>query len=388
MFVIDALGKSIRSLVKKSFTELGFKERSNLQEWIAGNSECLGEKLLIIQKEFSGFSDTNERLDLLALDKSGNLVIIENKLDDSGRDVTWQAMKYAAYCSTLKNDQIEEIFQAYLNAQGSDKVAIQVLEEFFDETPYHDLNINKGTHQRIILIAANFRKEVTSTVLWLLTFKIRLQCFKVTPYEFNGQHFLTLDQIIPTKDAQDYIISMATKVQDEMSTEVEVKTRHQIRLKFWAQFLKAVKGKSNLFQNSNPVKDHWLVAGGTGITYVSYQLVVTKSDAAVQLNIGRSSQVENKTLFDALHCHKDEIEATFGGDLTWERMEDKKSSRVSLYEPGLNYFNEEEWPAIIKFLVENLNKLELALKPFFGEIKITLQNSIKDILDPVEEEQL
>jgi len=388
MFVIDALGKSIRSLVKKSFTELGFKERSNLQEWIAGNSECLGEKLLIIQKEFSGFSDTNERLDLLALDKSGNLVIIENKLDDSGRDVTWQAMKYAAYCSTLKNDQIEEIFQAYLNAQGSDKVAIQVLEEFFDETPYHDLNINKGTHQRIILIAANFRKEVTSTVLWLLTFKIRLQCFKVTPYEFNGQHFLTLDQIIPTKDAQDYIISMATKVQDEMSTEVEVKTRHQIRLKFWAQFLKAVKGKSNLFQNSNPVKDHWLAAGGTGITYVSYQLVVTKSDAAVQLNIGRSSQVENKTLFDALHCHKDEIEATFGGDLTWERMEDKKSSRVSLYEPGLNYFNEEEWPAIIKFLVENLNKLELALKPFFGEIKITLQNSIKDILDPVEEEQL
>jgi hypothetical protein len=44
--------------------------------------------MLIIQKEFCGFNDTNERLDLLALDKWGNLVIIENKLDDSGRDVT------------------------------------------------------------------------------------------------------------------------------------------------------------------------------------------------------------------------------------------------------------------------------------------------------------
>jgi hypothetical protein len=29
----------------------------------------LGEELLIIQKEFDGFEDTNERLDLLALDK-------------------------------------------------------------------------------------------------------------------------------------------------------------------------------------------------------------------------------------------------------------------------------------------------------------------------------
>lgn len=51
----------------------------------------LGEELLIIQKEFAGFSDTHERLDLLALDKQGSLVIIENKLDDTGRHVTWQA---------------------------------------------------------------------------------------------------------------------------------------------------------------------------------------------------------------------------------------------------------------------------------------------------------
>ena len=47
--------------------------------------EALGENLLIIQKEFDDFEDTRERLDLLALDKKGRLVVIENKLDDSGR---------------------------------------------------------------------------------------------------------------------------------------------------------------------------------------------------------------------------------------------------------------------------------------------------------------
>ena len=55
-----------------------------MQEWISDNSYILGEKLLIIQKEFDGFSDTNERLDLLAMDENGKLVVIENKLDDSG----------------------------------------------------------------------------------------------------------------------------------------------------------------------------------------------------------------------------------------------------------------------------------------------------------------
>lgn len=45
-------------------------------------------------KRFSdlGFDDTRERLDLLAIDKVGNLVIIENKLDDSGRDVVRQSL--------------------------------------------------------------------------------------------------------------------------------------------------------------------------------------------------------------------------------------------------------------------------------------------------------
>ena len=71
--------------------------------------DALGEELLIIQKEFAGFDDTRERLDLLALDKRGQLVIIENKLDDSGRDVVWQAVKYAAYCSNLTKTQIIDI---------------------------------------------------------------------------------------------------------------------------------------------------------------------------------------------------------------------------------------------------------------------------------------
>ena len=78
MYLIDREKNRISRLEEKTFSELKFKEREHLQEWIANNPSSLGEELLIIQKEFSGFGETNERLDLLALDKVGNLVIIEN----------------------------------------------------------------------------------------------------------------------------------------------------------------------------------------------------------------------------------------------------------------------------------------------------------------------
>jgi RecB family endonuclease NucS len=96
MFRIDHATNRITKLKAVSFTELGFTERNHLQEWLANQADALGEELLIVQKEFDGFDDTRERLDLLAIDKQGGIVIIENKLDDSGRDVVWQGLKYAS----------------------------------------------------------------------------------------------------------------------------------------------------------------------------------------------------------------------------------------------------------------------------------------------------
>jgi hypothetical protein len=385
MFVIDKPTNSIQALNRKTFAELGFKERAHLQEWIAGNPDALGEKLLIIQKEFSDFSDTNERLDLLALDKKGNLVIIENKLDDSGRDVTWQALKYASYCSTLTKEEIRNIFQSYLDATATGKNAIDILKEFFDDADYGDIVVNQRMTQRIILVAANFRKEVTSTVLWLMNFKVQLQCFKATPYELKGQYFLTLDQIIPTKDAQDYVISMANKAQEERITNDELSTRQAIRLKFWAEFLKCIKGKSNIYQNSSPTRDYTLYAGGTGITYVSYNVVIGGSSSNVSLNFGRASAEENKLLFDTLYKYHTEVDAKFGEPLVWERNDDLKKSGVSFYKQGQSYFNEDDWAEIVDFLIEHINRLEKAVSPYFSELKLALKQAGKDNIDSNDE---
>ena len=155
MFIIDRVKNEANSLERKTFSELNFKERKNLQEWIDKNPKILGEDLLIIQKEFDGFSDTNERLDLLALDRNGNLVIIENKLDDSGKDVTWQALKYVSYASSLSKNDINGIYQKYLDTYKHHENASENLSNYFN-TDYSELQLNEGD-QRIILVSAAFR---------------------------------------------------------------------------------------------------------------------------------------------------------------------------------------------------------------------------------------
>ena len=105
MYKVDTPTNSLHSLQEVSFSSLGFTERGNLQEWLAQNPQALtrdnDDELLIIQKEFAGFDDTKERLDLLAIDKKGNLVIIEKRSNMPGIAPTCVKSKFCRSSSFI-----------------------------------------------------------------------------------------------------------------------------------------------------------------------------------------------------------------------------------------------------------------------------------------------
>lgn len=372
MFTINRQDNRIKPVKAKSFNELGFSERKHLQEWLAHQPNALGaEELLIIQKEFAGFDETRERLDLLALDKDGNLVIIENKLDDSGRDVVWQAVKYASYCASLSKAQIVEIFQQYLDqyepvAADADSPATPTnaasrICDFLNAPDLDEVKLNLGNSQRLILVAANFRKEVTSTALWLLGQGINIQCFKVTPYALGEQLLINIDQIIPTPEVKELMIGISAKEAEEKSTEVVLKNRHNVRREYWEQALEVFqKSPCKLYNNISPSKDHWLSAG-SGVSGCPYNLIFLQKEIRVELSISRSHTEENKFIFDFLYQLKQEIEQRFGQPLHWMRLNDKKMSRVQFGAEADGY-NQETWPQSIAWHIEHMSKLNAAFK--------------------------
>ncbi len=371
MFTVNHQTNRISPVRTKKFSELGFTERKHLQEWLAHEASALGEELLIIQKEFDGFDDTRERLDLLALDKDGNLVIIENKLDDSGRDVVWQALKYASYCASLTKAQIVEIYQQYLDRYEPVTGEVDLLNapasasaricEFLDAPDLDELKLNLGNSQRIMLVAANFRKEVTSTALWLLGQGISIACFKITPYSLGEQLLINIDQIIPTPEAKELMIGINAKEAEEKTTEVVLKNRHTVRRDYWERALEAFqKSSCQLYNNISPSKDHWLSAG-SGLSGCPYNLIFLQKELRVELWISRGVTEENKYLFDLLSQSKQDIEHTFGAELEWMRLDEKKSCRIQ-FSTKADGFNKETWPQAVAWHLEQMTKLEKALK--------------------------
>ena len=262
MFRIHHASNRIVKIKAVSFSELGFTERHHLQEWLANQADALGEELLIIQKEFDGFDDTRERLDLLAIDKAGNLVVIENKLDDSGRDVVWQALKYASYCSTLSKSQIADVFQRHLDKSQPGHDAKVLICDFLGQEDFAEVVLNPGNDQRLIMVAAQFRKEVTSTVLWLLKHRVFVKCFRATPFKDGNDLFLTVEQVIPLPEAEELMIGISEKENEEQSSERGQATRHLLRTDFWHATIEALsRANVALYANVSTSRDHWVNAG-------------------------------------------------------------------------------------------------------------------------------
>ncbi|MBZ5793901.1 DUF4268 domain-containing protein [Burkholderia contaminans] len=351
-----------------------------MQEWLANQPDALEEELLIIQKEFDGFDDTRERLDLLAIDKSGNLVVIENKVDDSGRDVVWQALKYASYCSTLSKTQVAEIFQRYLDKHGPGRDAQALICDFLDEEDFAEVVLNPGNDQRLILVAANFRKEVTSTVLWLLKHRVFVKCFRATLFKHGEDVFLTLEQVIPLPEAEELMIGISEKEDEEQSAERGQADRHQLRTEFWHLALQALRRANvDAYANISPKKDHWL-SGSYGVTGIHYSMVFNRDEARVEFALDTPSQAVNKALFDHLHANREHFDARYGAQLNWRRMNDKKVSLIE-YAKSFDGHNREFWPQIVDWLVEHVKRMIRTFEEQKSDLRaVVKQVALKDAL--------
>lgn len=381
LYIVDTANKKLKPLDGTRLSEQQLTERYDLQEWLVSHPEALGEELLIIQKEYNGFDGTGERLDLLALDTQGRLVLIENKRDDSGRDAVWQAIKYASYVAPFTAEDIENVFEQYLiknkpeypylddNELDADQVhntASILIKRFLKANDGEEIQLNPRNSQRIILVAGEFRKEVTNTALWLIEREIDVKCVKVSPYMLNRQLLVDIKQIIPVPEASEYMVRLIRKEAEVKMIIAKDQEIAKKRIEYWTQLFEYLNSKQfDLFRNVNPANTGWR-SSGAGIAQCNYNLIFAQKELRVEIEFATGEIDKNKRLFDFFLTKKHEIEKLFGSELTWLRLDNQKLSKV-LVKTSADGYVTELWPQHFQWHFENVQKLEQAFRPYMSD---------------------
>ena len=96
---------------------------SRLEAWIAADVSVLDPALMVIGRQVE--TDSGGFIDILCLNESGDLVVVELKRDKTPREITAQVLDYAAWVKDLSSQQVKEIADAYFVTRGPLEKAFQ-----------------------------------------------------------------------------------------------------------------------------------------------------------------------------------------------------------------------------------------------------------------------
>ncbi|WP_179999394.1 hypothetical protein [Acinetobacter sp. YH12239] len=233
MSIFSLKNGQLNQVATTNFASESILERQDLQKAIQQNISVVAPNCLILAEEYAEWDSSRKRIDLLAIDQQANLVIIELKRTDSGDHMELQALRYASMISTMTLEHAVDVYRNYKHKNGdidlTKEEALADLENFveieLDET-------NFGNDVRIVLVSADFSKELTTSVIWLNERDLDITCVRMKPYKFEDNILLDIQQIIPLPEAKDYQVKAQKKAEERREKQKSIAVRDNSRYLF------------------------------------------------------------------------------------------------------------------------------------------------------------
>lgn len=143
--------------VLSTLKDAGRTEPYDLEPWIASNPDILGPDVMIIGRQVSSRSGP---IDLLAVDRMGNTVVVELKRGLVPREALAQAIDYASDVASWSVDRLDAICNEYTKQGLDDRFA-----EAFGDDLLTDISFNET--QRIVLVGFAIESSLERMVEWL-----------------------------------------------------------------------------------------------------------------------------------------------------------------------------------------------------------------------------
>lgn len=255
-----------RPAARVSMASVGLKERTHLQEWVLAHPQILGSDAKIVAFELSRWQAATgqlpaDRLDILALDRTGRLIVAELKRDKAPDTVTMQAINYAAMVSRFSLDSLADEYARHLGGEISPQQARQELQEWAE-----DLSDETLGPPQIVLLASEFGPTVTNTALFLFEAGIDIRLRRYQLYRTEGDEILlSVSQLLPVPAAEDFMV----KPRSSSATQADTRDRRERRAMTPARLIanRAIPDRTLLqivvpdnYQDNRVAIEEWLAA--------------------------------------------------------------------------------------------------------------------------------
>ena len=173
-------------------------EEAVLEDWLESIPDGIVEdgRILIIGRQV--VTNLGGFIDLLGLDREGDVVVVELKRDRTPRDTIAQSLEYVSFAERLDTAQLEGILRSYLNDESL--TLAEYHREYFALGPEEAIAFNKD--QRIVIVGQRVTAEIRQTAKFLRGKGIRVTCVEFTFFQAKGGTRLLSQDIVVGKESE------------------------------------------------------------------------------------------------------------------------------------------------------------------------------------------
>ena len=171
-------------------------EEIMLEDWLESNPDAILERgsLLVIGRQVP--TDLGGYIDLLCLDRQGNVIVVELKRDTATREAIAQSLEYVSSVAGFDTQRLEKIFRCY--RKNSSLVLAECHRSHFDLGRDEPVHLNKD--QRIVIVGQNFTPGSTQTAAFLNRRGLYVTCVEFTFYQEANDNRLMTHRIVVDKE--------------------------------------------------------------------------------------------------------------------------------------------------------------------------------------------
>lgn len=135
-------------------------KEERLEDWLEDDISIISDELLVIGRQVeTGYGGY---IDLLCIDGSGDLVVVELKRDRTPREVTAQALDYGSWVKDLSSDEITRISDDYLVKKQED-----TFEKSFSNKMGYELPEIINENHKMLIVASELDSQTERIINYL-----------------------------------------------------------------------------------------------------------------------------------------------------------------------------------------------------------------------------
>ena len=173
-------------------------EEAVLEGWLESNPNSILDNggMLVIGRQV--ITDLDGSIDLLGVDREGNVVVVELKRDRTPREVIAQALEYAPFAARLNLQQLEDQLRSYRQDESFNLAECH--RKHFDLGQGETVSFNKD--QRIVIVGQQVTPGIKQVAEFLNSKGLRVTCVEFTYFEDNNKNcLLSIETVIDEEPA-------------------------------------------------------------------------------------------------------------------------------------------------------------------------------------------